>query len=41
MEELRLNMTKYQYHDFAMLLHSLNNMTLSARYEFIYFIYAL
>ena len=33
MAELRLNMTKHQYHDFAMLLHSLNAMTLAARYR--------
>jgi len=33
MAELKLNMTKHQYHDFAMLLHSLNTMTLAARYR--------
>ena len=32
MTELRLKVTKNQYKDFAMLLHSLNNMTLAARY---------
>ena len=31
MTELRLKVTKNQYKDFAMLLHSLNNMTLAAR----------
>ncbi len=31
MAELRLKVTKNQYKDFAMLLHSLNNMTLAAR----------
>ena len=31
MFELRLKMTKNQFKDFAMLLHSLNNMTLAAR----------
>ena len=34
MTELRLKVTKNQYKDFAMLLHSLNNMTLAARYVF-------
>ena len=34
MTELRLKVTKNQYKDFAMLLHSLNNMTLAARLVF-------
>ena len=33
MSELRLKVTKNQYKDFAMLLHSLNTMTLAARYR--------
>ena len=34
MKELRLSITKYQYHDFAMLLHSFNSMQLG-RFSFI------
>ena len=33
MAELKLEVTKLQYHDFAMLLHSLNGMKLAARYR--------
>ena len=33
MAELKLEVTKFQYHDFAMLLHSLNGMKLAARYR--------
>lgn len=33
MKELKLEVTKFQYHDFAMLLHSLNGMKLAARYR--------
>jgi vacuolar protein sorting-associated protein 13A/C len=32
MAKLKINVTKHQYHDFAMLLHSLNGMKLAARY---------
>ena len=33
MAELKLEVTKFQYHNFAMLLHSLNGMKLAARYR--------
>jgi hypothetical protein len=32
-QELKLKITKYQYQDFAMLLHSFNSLILAARYR--------